>query len=766
MLLRRPDYIISYKHAKAICDVGCAGKRIIKNGDFRSQNEYNYRRAERVANIINDKFELEHFSGKRILEIGPGHYAFALIARELGAEVVCLERDPSFIKLGILLGFEVLEVDYNELTLGYFNEKFDGLWIKGTFNACNYSNEVDIFRVAEALTSVIKEGGWGWFAVVNKVQGNQNDSNHFLRERIDTQRRALEKNEWHATLIKDAERPIYSLKYSGSPYLYTKNISAYTLVDKKYSNNVNADQAETKASWEGPFTKVQKIWKPTSEYYTNPWQYYVDFINILKDRKVRFITMSQALSGGFDSSEINVILDHHIDFYPVETEVMTRWELMNGVISNIYLFNVFNYADTAQKRKWVIEDLNIPYYQMLENNGFEIGYHQNALGQIRNERIGRIYTREISEEDRLLAHQVFHNDLINLRKYFNIRTMIPHGAGEGNAQLIDLPDDDNNIIWVYNNAKKSGLCSPPLKWMNYSDSCGISSQIIKTKNAQYICHRDNLHLNAHLLKPGLNHILVHAGRFAKGMPYELYENNHNIPINDRYQSVKNEFNLAESILPLSASKLVKDWHNRQNSKTKFSDKYKSYCEKFYILSDNENNLSNYMSAFENAICFLVNHSVLTAVNRKKYKVPRPVSNEYHMPDPSQEFKLAFKNFYNLVYTDQLFSHLKIYSLPYHIINIQFARIKTWQEFDNFFSFLMEKKVIIYLFVKVKVSFRLFFNRPKALKSKLETLKNHYGHGCAITKFATSIIIKISSSQNNSYFFEEQNQCNDLVEEQR
>lgn len=81
-------------------------------------------------------FSHEDFRGKEILELGPGHYAFALLARSLGARVVCIENDPTFAKLGRHLGFEIYERNFFDLTEIQLSEKFDGLFVKGTFNAC------------------------------------------------------------------------------------------------------------------------------------------------------------------------------------------------------------------------------------------------------------------------------------------------------------------------------------------------------------------------------------------------------------------------------------------------------------------------------------------------------------------------------------------------------------------------------------------------------------------------------------------------------
>ena len=71
-------------------------------------------------------------------------------------------------------------------------------------------------------------------------------------------------------------------------------------------------------------------------------------------------------------------------------------------------------------------------------------------------RDGRIYEKKISNEDIECAKQNFARDVNGLRRYFDIRTFIPHGAGEANNQLFDIPEGYDDLTWVYNNTRKNG----------------------------------------------------------------------------------------------------------------------------------------------------------------------------------------------------------------------------------------------------------------------------------------------------------------------
>ena len=276
------------------------------------------------------------------------------------------------------------------------------------------------------------------------------------------------------------------------------------------------------------FHKAHRIWRSEADYFDSPWDYYVRFIDILKQRGAKFITFSEALAGQYDPGAINVLLDHHIDYYVIETEVMCRWEREHDVRSSVYLFNRYRYRKgSLQKYDWKVTDLNVPFYQQLEREGFEIGYHQNAVGQV----IWRPDVPLVSHQPKVLspqiveqAQRIFAHDVESLSRYFDIRTFVPHGAGENNAQLLQLPDGyEERVTWVYNNAKRGGTVEQPLKFRNYSESNGQRPQWFRDGNVTWINHVDNLHLHAQLIGSGLNHILIHPGRFGKGMPYETYD---------------------------------------------------------------------------------------------------------------------------------------------------------------------------------------------------------------------------------------------------
>ncbi len=447
------------------------------------------------------------------------------------------------------------------------------------------------------------------------------------------------------------------------------------------------------------FNKVQRIWKATPEYYSDPWQYYVDFINILKARGARFITMSDALDKKFQETDINILLDHHIDYYPIETEVMCRWELENEVISSIYLFNRFEYYDSSQLKIWDVENLNIDFYKDLESKGFEIGYHQNAVGLVRVSRTGRTYDKNISRDDIEKAKAVFALDVDNLSRYFNIRTFIPHGAGEANAHLTELPDGYERLTWVYNNAHRNKSMPSPIEWQNYSDSCGQRTQRIRGSNAHYLLHIDNLHVKAYLAEPGLHHILIHPGRFGKGMPYHMYSGT--IP-DETTTSVNLEFEASDNEnLPLSSAALISSWEGNSGKKRRRAN-WKLHSDsatlmdissKYYLLCDDITVLRNHMAHNELCVPFYLiqerhdsnkKKEMIKSLPSSKYArvsdLCAPVESAHEDQDYINELFLnQFRPYFNLVYTSKVLKHLITSSIKYDCLYLSNLLIKNSNE---------------------------------------------------------------------------------------
>lgn len=771
-----------------ICNIDEEGKTIIESTSFASQQSFNPRRGLKVANILSDKFQLKHFQGKKIIELGPGHYAFALLARHLGAKVVCVERDPHFAQLGRYLGFEVLEIDFAELHREIFDKPFDGLWMKGSFNACNYKDKDAIVNFVDGLTELLSPDSWGWMVTVNKASADTANMEEFVIKRIEIQRCAFANAGWDVSWINDFTRSHYSLKYTGSLYYFTRGIeppgelfhqtsvseSEQTQTRDFLINQCNLEAnnklMSTPASSERPFNLVQTLWQPTPEYYLSSWDYFVKFIDICKHRQVNFLTMSQALAGEYKPEEINLLLDHHIDFYPVETHVMCRWELENKIVSNIYLFNRSPYTDAIQRKMWKVEDLDINFYKSLEEAGFEIGYHQNAIGVVSAQALVRDYKTDFSSETLEEARKVFAEDVDNLRKYFNIRTFIPHGAGEGNSQLFDLPSNYQDLAWVYNNASRNKSVTPPIKWKNYSDSCGQSAQRIRGFSGEYITRRGNLHLAAWMLEPGLNHVLVHPGRFSRGMPYELYSGS--VDLEGAVTRQEYEFSESQVSLPVSSKSFIKQWFNTNGGNSKRN-------QKGFLFTDRVETIQSWLGEYDFAIPVLVKHRKITDDEKLKYKVKRPATKIFDLPksrelshlstdEINREFEEQFSSFFNLLFSDKILRHLAEAGIKASGIFIQNLKTNRLRDAEYLVSVLLNTEPDAEIFIRICILAVEPSSWRSRLDSEWEKVADSLSHlQKSFYKSENELILDISSlddRQTNYNFKEVKNQQVNNIED--
>jgi hypothetical protein len=433
------------------------------------------------------------------------------------------------------------------------------------------------------------------------------------------------------------------------------------------------------------FNKNQRIWNTFPEYYLDPWRYFTDFVAILRERGAHFVTFSQAYSGQPDTDSIRVILDHHIDHYPIETEVLARWELEAGVVSSIYLFRRVLRTHASQGCGcWNIDDLDVAFYQDLEASGFEIGYHHNAVGQVARD--GQA-SAPLSEGLRRSAQQVFADDVRDLRKSFDVRTFIPHGGGEGNHLLDELPDECSGLIWAYNN-RPVEKTSP--KWENFTDSSGQNLKILRSgEKATYVVARDALHVKAWTAAPGLHHILLHPGRFGKGMPYEWYSRATEIVESETQRLSPTLYPGRIEDLPIDVSDLVASWEGakgrdareRQLRGHEAGSEVVRTDDKYYLLTDCRTTLRSHLG--ENPLCIgflLLNEKMDDKMRRRVRRAKQENRNPTSLPvrpDPESLvdearanalFEEQFSAYFNRVFTHRVWLYLEHCQIPFgHVV---------------------------------------------------------------------------------------------------
>lgn len=141
-----------------------------------------------------------------------------------------------------------------------------------------------------------------------------------------------------------------------------------------------------------------------------------------------------------DKNKRFLLIQHDVDLNPHLTEEVVNMEREFGVRSNIFIFS----------KRWAVANpnpsypINHDFFKQAENEGFVIGYHQNALQR--------------SEFNLQNAEQVYIDDINFLRDKYNIEFVVPHGGRgceiDGKKFLnldIDIPNQfKDSLRWVYN----------------------------------------------------------------------------------------------------------------------------------------------------------------------------------------------------------------------------------------------------------------------------------------------------------------------------
>jgi hypothetical protein len=126
-------------------------------------------RQVRLDEIMDDFALAGRCAGSRILELGPGHFEFAELARDAGAlEVVAVDNDPAVVQLGEARGFRTLEMDIREISLDSLGGPFDGIFCRSSFNAVWFGVSREVHEEwADRLASLLAADAWAWLAPWN-----------------------------------------------------------------------------------------------------------------------------------------------------------------------------------------------------------------------------------------------------------------------------------------------------------------------------------------------------------------------------------------------------------------------------------------------------------------------------------------------------------------------------------------------------------------------------------------------------------------------
>ena len=137
----------------------------------RQKNVRNHQRSRQpFVRVFKNFLSHKDLRGKRLLDLGPGQYDFGVMARVRGAETLGLDHDAAVLELGRYKRFEVREYKLQLLDARDFDQRFDGIFCKFSWNAFWFHEDDDHhYEAVGAIGALLKPDGWGWIAPWNGV---------------------------------------------------------------------------------------------------------------------------------------------------------------------------------------------------------------------------------------------------------------------------------------------------------------------------------------------------------------------------------------------------------------------------------------------------------------------------------------------------------------------------------------------------------------------------------------------------------------------
>ena len=186
--------------------------------------------------------------------------------------------------------------------------------------------------------------------------------------------------------------------------------------------------------------------------------------------------------------KIYIILQHDVDMFPERTLRVLELEKELGLKSSVMIFRWYfdrKYLQETGELKY--EDYLIPEViealQEYESLGFVIGYHINA------------YERALFDKEKAVCF--FKNDVMELRKFFDIKFCSAHGGAKDHNRksnfILSVPLD--NIRWInnYHNISQHGSYSDGLLLNNIKTIEQFLDECEKGKRYTLLIHPQYYH---------------------------------------------------------------------------------------------------------------------------------------------------------------------------------------------------------------------------------------------------------------------------------
>ncbi len=192
--------------------------------------------------IINDFFDNQHFSGKIVLDLGPGQYDFNELTRKKGAKGYAIDFDPAVIDLGQYKGFEVVKGDLRTISPNTFGCLFDGIFCRGSINAFWFAKNLELLREhIKNIANLLRDDGWGFIVPWNGVSPSLNLTTVMEQEILQLQQTVFEEQGFSLCEISEETAKYYGIFYpKQKPTLFLKNLIAPS--DKIIQSNLVQDK--------------------------------------------------------------------------------------------------------------------------------------------------------------------------------------------------------------------------------------------------------------------------------------------------------------------------------------------------------------------------------------------------------------------------------------------------------------------------------------------------------------------------------------------
>ena len=193
---------------------------IIANAKQKNVRDPN-RSRDHFLRIFDDFLIGYDFSDKSWLDLGPGQFDFAELAREKGAAVHNVDNDPAVLELGRFKGFTSIEGNLKHFNqIDFPNVFYDGLFCKFSINAFWMAEDISLVeKYTDDLVAKLKPNFTAWVAPWNGVPKKISLTDVEIAKIVDTQKNSFINHGFDAR-----ELSVEQAKYYGVNGVVANNI--------------------------------------------------------------------------------------------------------------------------------------------------------------------------------------------------------------------------------------------------------------------------------------------------------------------------------------------------------------------------------------------------------------------------------------------------------------------------------------------------------------------------------------------------------------